>query len=439
MQDKYKLIRNLRNKSQVLYPAVHPTSESLAYPARNHDIIFNQGVLTPDITFTRASAAFAHTYGNLSLFSTNAARFGGLQNESYTGLLMESAATNLLLQSSALNTTWTPILSTVTANTTVAPDGTTSADTLARTTIAANFLTQTISKAASAIQYTLSWHVHRTAGTADYVAFRAQGAFPARIDVCYRKSTNTIVSSSATTFTGLTSGIKTIDANYVRVWMTFTTDTAVVLESLVSPRTSDGEIDSADASSTATCILWQPDLVTGAFAGSPIPTTTAAVTRAADVSGVSNINTKPWFNATEGTLFVDFQRGAEVNINTCALSVDNGSVTSNGILIQQADTAFNLEFNIQAFVAGVLVLSQSISSGTANIRAKIAVAYKDGDWAICLNGGTVYTSAVAVPAGLTTMRIGKHTAVADTLNGVIKNVAFYGARLPNSTLQTITA
>lgn len=396
------------------------------------------GTLSPEITFTRASSALDYVGGVLTSFATNIPRFGSLENDGYNGLAMESAATNLLLQSSALNTTWTPILSTVTANTTVAPDGTTSADTLARTTIAANYLTQTISKAASAIQYTLSWHVHRTAGTADYVAFRAQGAFPARIDVCYRKSTNTIVSSSATTFTGLTSGIKTIDANYVRVWMTFTTDTAAVLESLVSPRTSDGEIDSADASSTASCVVWGAQLQTGGFASSYIPTTTAAVTRAAEVAGISNLNTKPWFNATEGTLFVDFKREVGVDIGTCALSIDDGSITSNGILIQQSNSAGSLDFNIQAFVGSVLVLSQSISSGNANIRAKIAVAYKDGDWAMCLNGGTVYTSAPAVPTGITSMRIGQHTAVADALNGDIANITVHNKRLSNTSLQAIT-
>lgn len=400
--------------------------------------VVNGSFVSNDVTFTRASTGRTYVDDVLTSFATDVKRIGRLENSVPTGLAMESAATNLILQSADLGTTWSPISTTVTANTTAAPDGTTTADTLARTTTGANYITQTITKAASAIRYTLSWHVDRTAGTADYVAFRAQGAFPARIDLCYRKSTNTIVSSSATTFTGLTSGIVTISANHARVWMTFTTDANAGLEILASPRTSDGQIDGGDASSTATCVLWGVQLQTGGFMSSYIPTTTVAVTQAAEVAGVSNLNTKHWFNATEGTLFVDFKREAGVDIGTCALSIDDGNIVNNGVLIQQSNAAGSLAFNIQAFVGSVLVLDQSVSSGNANIRAKIAVAYKDNDWAVCLNGGTVYTFSVAVPASITTMRIGQHTAVADALNGDIANITVHNKRLSNISLQAIT-
>lgn len=49
------------------------------------------------------------------------------------GVQVERTATNLLLQSQAFNTTWTATGLTVSADSTVAPDGTTTADTLAAT------------------------------------------------------------------------------------------------------------------------------------------------------------------------------------------------------------------------------------------------------------------------------------------------------------------
>ena len=44
--------------------------------------------------------------------------------------LIEKVRTNLVLQSEAFNVTWGPVRSSVTANTTTAPDGTSTADTL---------------------------------------------------------------------------------------------------------------------------------------------------------------------------------------------------------------------------------------------------------------------------------------------------------------------
>jgi len=78
------------------------------------------------LTFTRASSAFCqNTAGTLVLLSSDQPRIQP------AGLLVEAAATNACIRSEALdNAAWTNNVLVVTANSTVAPDGTTTADTL---------------------------------------------------------------------------------------------------------------------------------------------------------------------------------------------------------------------------------------------------------------------------------------------------------------------
>lgn len=396
------------------------------------------GTLSPESTFTRASAGWTYVNGVLTVFAADVPRFGDMVGDgAYTGLVLEGAATNLLLQSDTLGTTWVVVGTTITANTTAAPDGTTTADTLARTSLLANYITQGVIKAASAIQYTYSIFVNRTSGTATYVGLRAQGAYPARVDACYRVSTNAIVSSSATTFTGLTTGVKTVNANWSRVWLTFTTDTAVAIDCTAAPLTHDGQIDDVDASSDATCMLWRAQLETGAFMTSPIPTTTAAVTRAADVCSIASLTTKPWFNPLQGTIVSDCKVAGLSTIYQTAYGISDGTVT-NGVYLRVRGDNSQLEAAVlDTTTQAALTLA---NPAVVNTAYKVASAYLVNSFAAVTNGDTVQTdSSGTVPASLPTFYIGDAGAGNRNFNGVIKSITYYPSRFPNATLQSLTA
>jgi hypothetical protein len=70
----------------------------------------------------------------------------------------------------------------------------------------------------------------------------------------------------------------------------------------------------------------------------------------------------------------------------------------------------------------------------------VAIAFATNDIAACSNGGTVLTDATAtVPTtNITTMAVG-NWAGNNYLNGWISSLSYYGARLPNATLQALTA
>lgn len=85
------------------------------------------------VTFTRASSGtFVGSDGLIKTATTNEPRFdhNPTTGESL-GLLVEEARTNNLLQSEDFSSTWTLSNIAVTANSVVAPDGTTTADTIA--------------------------------------------------------------------------------------------------------------------------------------------------------------------------------------------------------------------------------------------------------------------------------------------------------------------
>jgi len=175
------------------------------------------------------------------------------------------------------------------------------------------------------------------------------------------------------------------------------------------------------------------------FASSYIPTTASQATRAADQGSMTGTNFSSWYNAVEGTIFAEFDHvvaplGTGNKGVYCAyLNASNNIVAySTNSTGNMADVVLNAGASQAAFTS-VAVLS-------ANTFYKDAFGYKDNSFARSLSGATVQTDSVGtVTTGLTTFRIGWDDGAAPTLNGHIRTIRYYSQRLPNSTLQSLTA
>ena len=193
------------------------------------------------------------------------------------------------------------------------------------------------------------------------------------------------------------------------------------------------------AGSTAidfTLRIGMPQLEQGAFATSVIPTTTATVTRSADVASITGANFSSWYRQDEGTVFGDFT--ASPNTFTTYAALSNGTTSQNSTYID------NDSGNIRAVTfsssAAVSVLGLG-AIGSTNVFSKIASTYKANDFAAVRNAGTVQTdTSGAVPASVSQMNLGSNpNGLAVTyLNGTIRRLTYWPSRLPNSTLQEIT-
>jgi hypothetical protein len=170
-----------------------------------------------------------------------------------------------------------------------------------------------------------------------------------------------------------------------------------------------------------------PQLEQGAFATSVIPTTTTALTRNADVASMTGTNFSSWYNASEGTLYYEGM-----------VQVNNDGIVYTGI----GDTFDNTAY----FVRTAPNQTWAVRSG-ASAQAAVDVVFtptvKVNDFAFCVNGGTVATDVSgAVPASAVRLGIGNAPWTASGGNARqqwIRSIRYYPVRLPNSTLQALTA
>ena len=175
-------------------------------------------------------------------------------------------------------------------------------------------------------------------------------------------------------------------------------------------------------------------LEAGAFPTSYIPTTTTAVTRAADVASITGSAFSSWYRQDEGTVFVDYKEGGGTGQNV--LSFSDGS--SDNLLLIRRISGFVLRTTIRAAAALVVDLSHS-NSIIIGQPLKRAIGYKSGDYASTLNGGaSVTSSAAGIPSGTNQLNIGSSLSNDNQINGHISRLTYWPTRLPNSTLQAVT-
>ena len=391
-------------------------------PSLNFNFV-DGSAFSPQITFTRASTAtYFDATGTLQSAAIDTPRFDyDPATLAARGFLIEEQRTNLVLQSQDFANSAGPVLwvwpaAFVTGNTEVAPDGTTTADTVTSSG-GVQSIYQSVTVTASTA-YTFSVFVKLgTMPAADYkIAFydNIAATFIAA-DIVPTQVPNT--------------------SSWTRISYTFTTPVGCT-SVRVYPFRNSATIPSS------TVFLWGAQLETGAFPTSYIPTTTTALTRSADVASVNTLS--PWFNSTAGTICADFSVSYDVAANTFPLTVSfDDNTTPNRIVATSRTIDDRTAFSV---VSGGVSQASLLSNNTITygVAAKCASAYAVGDAATALNGvlGTLGTPAV-IPSGMSYMRLGNAitggVSYNSILNGYLRRVTYYPRRLSNAELQGLTA
>jgi hypothetical protein len=177
-----------------------------------------------------------------------------------------------------------------------------------------------------------------------------------------------------------------------------------------------------------TAYTWGAQLEAGSVATSYIPTTTAPITRNADVISLSGA-VSGCIGQTEGTIYAEFEYRTDTSTRRI-LTLSDGNQTNRVMLIFAAGSVF------------VQINAQSINIGTPVVGYnKAAFGYiqngVSGTLTASLNGAAVVSgTSAAYPASLNTINVGKieDANATSQINSRIRSAAIYTSRLSNAEL-----
>ena len=239
----------------------------------------------PGYNFTRALAAYAEdTSGNLIQFAS------GVPRITNKGVLIEEGRTNLQTQSEFASG-WSTTNSTITPNAGPAPNGAATAASLVETGATGQHVAAgaSISKTSASLTYTGSVYVSPKGRTFAEVQLTSVsgGAF-----VYVNLLTGAVTNGPGTygsNWSAATATVTPAAGGMMRIALTATnvTDTSLTMKVLVC---NTGTSDNYTGDGTSGLYIWGGQVEQASFPTSYIPTTSASVTRPADVFKYTNVN-----------------------------------------------------------------------------------------------------------------------------------------------------
>jgi hypothetical protein len=348
------------------------------------------------------------------------------------GLLIEEQRVNLVTYSEQFDdAAWTKSSSTITANASVSPDGTADADKVIvnnGTNLgsgSAAGVRQDISKAASAITYTLSVYA-KAAELNSVTLFLSNLASSASYRATFNLSAGTVGSPTTVgAFVGGGAFIFPAGNGWYRCVLIATSDTDTTLRSSAWPfDTVKTQGNGSDG-----IFLWGAQLEAGAFATSYIPTVASQVTRAADVAAITGPNFTQFYNQSEGTWVVELQKLSPSSTATYGVEVTGAS--SNFSMRVRLGT----DARLQSVDGGVAVVDAQLAASVPTTVSKYGIAYKLNDYAGSAGGAAAVTDTSATVPALSALSIGS----AGVTNIYVRSIRFYPSRLTNAQLVSLTA
>jgi len=402
------------------------------------------GLIDPRATFTRASVGrVTNRVGTLIAKPANAARYRfnpitGLCE----GLLVEPQRTNLLLRSEEFdNASWTKTALTVTANSAAAPDGTTTADTLAATGAGGNVAQAVTITAGRGIALS----VYAKAGASSWLYLR-QGDGTNTVEAWFNLAAGTVGANTAGAGTLLFTQrtIEDMGSGWYRCALETSSTTVTAITAAIGPAAAD----SAAPANGNTVLAWGAQAEaesTVTNATSYIPTTSGTVTRSAD--NLILPVTAAQVPLDRGTMVFEWtQRPVPPSSGGQAIVFGGiGNTFDNTIYLARESGANSIIKT--AYIAGaVAATGPSLTCAfTPGVTYRVGVAWQVGRLAMCIDGGAIdaKTTNINVFASVARIAIGCapwSATSATTVSNVIHRAFLYApVTVADATLQQLTA
>ncbi len=283
-------------------------------------------------------------------------------------VLVEPQRTNLCTYSENMSQDKSISGLTVLNSTSIAPNGLVTADTLT-----ASLANARISTSAATGTTPITFSVYVKAIDANFIQLihTGDGNCWANFDIL-----NGIEGTSGAS---TTSSIESVGNGWYRCSAYFNTNISSVVRLYIADNNTSS-FGGTTAIIGTSILTWGWQAEAGAYATSYIPTTSASVTRNADV--ISKTGISSLIGQTEGTLFMDVNLDTSVDSNSHTLISLSDGTTSNFILIYKLNNN-QISANIRiGGVQQVIINSSAITTG----RYKLAIGYKQDDVVLYMNG-----------------------------------------------------
>jgi hypothetical protein len=418
----------------MITPSYSATATERVLPRMALD--FTTGVLDPRVSVVRAlnTATRVNSSGLIEGVNADLPRFDyNPVTLAPRGLLIEELRTNLLTRSEEFETgNWGKVNLSTTANTTTAPSGALTADSIIENT-AVNAYHQTSQTFTSTAATTYSFSVFLKANGRD-TATMMLGAGVNFVFFAFNLTTATVgaVQYAGSTWSNGTASITNFGNGWYRCVISGLVSNAASYNAVVE--INEGANRQYTGNGTSGLFVWGAQLEAGAFATSYIPTVASQVTRNADVVSMTGTNFSDWYNASEGALQVNATAiSASQYVSAAAIYLDAnnyiafsfGDLNKPRLLIRNAGT---FEVNTTASAAQTNPFNQ-------------CAAYKSGSISFASNTTLIVNSVnKPIPSGLTALYIGSNPALGATgfSNAWLTKVNYWPQRLINNEVISVS-
>ena len=335
-------------------------------------------------------------------------------------ILVEPQRTNLVNYSEQFdNAYWTKVNSAITANSIVSPDGNNTADLFLDNAVNTQHRIDRSVSGTGGVIYTLSAFLK--AKEYDKVALRTADGGLAYFNIL----NGTIIVADA----GVTAKIENYGNGWFRCSASQIKTTTGTMTSRINILNASGSLNFA-GDGTSGLYIWGAQLEAGANATSYIPTTSASVTRNADV--ISKTGISSLIGQTEGTIFVDFNKTKN---NLSILSIDDGT-TNNRIFIEGTGTSTGLRVR---FISSGTTTVDNTSNVLENGINKIAIIYANNNVSLYRNGVLIFNdNSVTIPA-TSILRLGSNVSNLFQLEDYINSAALWKTALTEQECINLTS
>lgn len=427
----------------MITPSYSPTATERVLPRMALD--FTTGVLDSRVTVARAlnTATRTNSSGFIEVVNANLPRFDyDPVTLASRGLLIEEQRVNSLVRSAEFESGyWVKVGGSVTANSTVAPDGNSTADTYTEDTASStHYAVQSLSGISAGQSITGSTYFK--AGTRTYAVLSLYHTTINNYAAASFNLSTGAVANTAVAGTGISitsTSITPVGGGWYRCTITAVAGGAAFLR-FGCGASADGTVGGTLGFPTYlgtsnTLFLWGAQVELGAFATSYIPTTTTSLTRNADVVSMTGTNFSDWYNASEGTFLINANRYLATSGFPRMLSCSDNTA-ANEIALYLA----NATSRAQVLAIDNTVIQTNGFAVYSTQQINLCGRFKLNGFAGSLNGGAAFTDSVGtMPVGLTQMTIGTGPLTTSPIfSGHVQKISYWPQGLTNAEVQAFS-